>query len=151
MSWKKLILISVTGVFIIVQFFQPDKNQSKQLLETDLTRIYALPEEVKVVFQKSCYDCHSNNTRYPWYSAIQPGAWFMASHIREGKAQLNFSDFGSYSMRRQKSKLKAIKNSIEEGSMPLRSYTLLHQEATLSGSERELLMVWLDKQINSLK
>ena len=98
----------------------------------------------------SCYDCHSNNTHYPWYSFMQPGAWSMASHIKEGKADLNFSEFGAYSSRRQQSKLQAIINSINDNTMPLSSYIILHKNAKLSEENKALLLDWIKITKDSL-
>ena len=87
------------------------------------------------VFKNSCYDCHSNNTRYPWYVNIQPMGWVMARHIKKGKENLNFSEFGTYSKRKQANKLRAIATSIKDGSMPLSSYTIMHTDAKLCEEE----------------
>lgn len=127
---------------IIIQLIQPALNRSSKILVTDITQTYIVPPKVLQVLKKSCYDCHSNNTIYPWYASIQPVGWLLASHIKEGKKELNFSEFGSYGLRRQKSKIKGIANSIKDGSMPIGSYTLMHKEALLSDFEKELLINW---------
>ena len=90
-----------------------------------------VPANLKNKLHVSCYDCHSNNTRYPWYNKIQPVAWFLEDHIKEGKDELNFSEWGEYSDRRKNSKLRSIISQIEEGEMPLDSYILLHPDADL--------------------
>ncbi len=117
-----LLLIVLTGI----QFIQPARNKSGQVLPADIVHTFSPPDHVQAVFESACYDCHSNNTRYRWYTNIQPIGWLLAKHIRDGKADLNFSEFGSYSLRRQMSKLRSIENSIIDGTMPLSSYTLLH-------------------------
>lgn len=137
-------------VFIVIQFIQPAHNITSQVLPTDIHKMYAVPDSVNIILQNSCYDCHSNNTRYPWYSFIQPGAWWMASHIKKGKADLNFSDFGSYSKRKQQSKFKAINNSVKDETMPLSSYTLMHPKAKLSGAEKKVIMDWAIKIKDSI-
>ena len=90
------------------------------------------------------------NTRYPWYANAQPAAWLMASHVEEGKAELNFDEFGGYSKRRQLSKLKAIQGSIEEESMPLPSYTLMHKGSILSKTDQKLLIAWVEIARNEI-
>jgi hypothetical protein len=105
---------------------------------------------VLTIFKTACYDCHSNNTRYPWYSNVQPGGWLLASHIKNGRSALNFSEFGSYSQRKQTSKLKAIVNSLNDGTMPLKSYTLIHADARLSKDEKTLIINWAAGQKNNL-
>ncbi|HSC40411.1 MAG TPA: heme-binding domain-containing protein [Chitinophagaceae bacterium] len=136
-------------MFGAIQFIQPARNKNGQASPTEIGRVYSVPVRVQAVLQNTCYDCHSNNTRYPWYSFIQPDAWWMASHIRKGKQDLNFSAFGSYSDRRQQSKLKSIANSITDGTMPLSSYTFLHRG--LSEGEKEMLVNWAIKTADSLQ
>ena len=82
--------------FIVIQFIRPTKNNSKDLAAKDITTKYAVPNEVQTILVTSCYDCHSNHTNYPWYVNIQPIAWWLNDHIKEGKKELNFSVFSSY-------------------------------------------------------
>lgn len=145
----KRILLIVLALLVIIQFIRPAENHSDKLSANDIALHYPLPDTMLSILKNSCYDCHSNNTRYPWYSFIQPGAWWMASHIREGKADLNFSDFGTYSERRRQSKLQAIANSIKDKTMPLRSYLLLHGNARLSPDDKTLLLDWINKTKDS--
>jgi hypothetical protein len=98
----------------------------------------------------SCYDCHSNNTNYPWYAEVQPMGWLLAKHIKAGKRELNFDEFASYSERRRTSKIRAIQVSIEEASMPLSSYTIMHQDAVLSDKEKQLILHWTLQTLDSL-
>ena len=150
MRLRKKILFGLLLAFTGMQFIQPARNKSGEVLPADIQKIYAVPGKVLAVLQNSCYDCHSNNTRYPWYSFIQPGAWWMASHIRKGKAELNFSAFGAYSNRRQQSKLQAIANSIKDETMPLSSYTLFHKNAILKPGDKTVLLDWIKATTDSL-
>ena len=150
MSLKKKILFGLLTGFAAIQFIQPAHNKTDVVLPADFQKIYAVPDSVATVLQISCYDCHSNNTHYPWYSFIQPAAWFMASHIKEGKANLNFSEFGAYSNRKQQSKLQAIINSINDNTMPVSSYTMLHKKAILSVQSKALLLDWVQTTKDSL-
>ncbi|SHN36140.1 heme-binding domain-containing protein [Chitinophaga sp. CF418] len=145
-KWLLVLLIA----FVAIQFIQPARNESGQVLQTDITKVYLVPANVQTIFESACYDCHSNNTRYPWYSHIQPGGWWLAHHISEGREELNFSDFGSYSSKRRISKLRAIENSINEGTMPLSSYTLLHKDARLTDGEKQQIIAWTSKLRDSL-
>ncbi len=144
------VVIALVVVFMAIQFIQPARNQSGQALPSDIANTYILPENVQAIFKSACYDCHSNNTNYPWYFNVQPLGWFLANHVQEGKAELNFSDFGSYSARRQMSKLRAIENSIQDETMPLTSYTLIHKEARLTNDEKATILNWVNKQKDSL-
>lgn len=150
MKLYKKILLALLIVFIAIQFIQPAHNISGQVLPTDITKTVKVPENVLNIFKNACYDCHSNNTRYPWYVYIQPMGWMMARHIKNGKDNLNFSDFGSYSQRKQANKLRAIETSIKEGSMPLSSYTIMHTDARLSAENKKLITDWASNAKDSL-
>jgi hypothetical protein len=146
----KITLMVLLIVVIGIQFIQPAPNKNGQVLETDITKTVKVPKNIQAILKSSCYDCHSNKTEYPWYSRIQPGGWWMASHIKKGKSELNFNEFGSYSKRRQQSKLKSIANTIEDETMPLSSYTLIHKDAKLNKENKKILMNWVTATRDSL-
>lgn len=150
MKGIKKVLLGVLVILVIIQFVQPARNKSVQVMPNDISKMVAMPVEVQGILKKSCYDCHSNNTDYPWYADIQPLNWFLNNHIQSGKAELNFNEFGSYSLRRQQSKLRAIENSLKDDTMPLPSYTLIHRNAILSETEKSLLMSWLQNSKDAL-
>jgi len=137
-------------IFAAIQFIQPGRNKSEQVLPVNISKLYAMPQNVETIFQKACNDCHSNNTNYPWYVTIQPMGWLMAKHIKDGKAVINFSEFGYYSKRRQISKLQDIANTIKDGKMPLPFYTWMHADARLTANEKALITSWLIKTKDSL-
>jgi hypothetical protein len=146
---KRMLLVS--GIlFIALQFIRPVHNKSSQVLTTDISKVATIPDTVLKMLKNTCYDCHSNNTDYPWYSNIQPMGWLMAYHIKKAKNQLNFSDFGSYSQRRQLSKLDGIANSIKDNIMPLKSYKIMHKPAQLGTNEKILLINWAQQLQDSL-
>ncbi|TAK35383.1 MAG: cytochrome C [Saprospiraceae bacterium] len=146
---KKTAFVAAT-IFALIQFVQPARNQSGQVLDTDISKKVSVPEGVQSILSKSCYDCHSNSTDYPWYTYVQPAGWLMAYHVRNGKEKLNFSDFGSYTKRRQESKLKSIASQIEDDAMPLFSYTLMHANARLSPGEKDAIVNWANHARDSL-
>jgi hypothetical protein len=149
-SIGKKILLALLLVLIGIQFIRPARNRGGAVQTADMIVHLKAPADVSTVFKRSCYDCHSNNTCYPWYAEVQPVGWILAHHVNDGRKELNFNEFGSYSKRRQLSKLKSIRNSIKDGSMPLPSYTLLHRDARLSEEGNALLMQWTAKVIDSL-
>ena len=151
MKLRNRILLSILAVVVLIQFIQPFRNKSKRTLSTDITKTIKVPENVEQVLRSACYDCHSNNTVYPWYSRIQPFGWLLARHIKKGKSDLNFSDFGSYSVRQQTSKMNGIANSIKDETMPLTSYTMMHSNARLSKEDKLLLINWATRIKDSLK
>lgn len=151
MSRKKKILLAGLFVFIAIQFIRPAHNISNQILQADITNTVNVTDPVLAILKNSCYDCHSNNTRYPLYVNIQPMGWLMARHIKNGKANLNFSEFGTYSKRKQANKLRAIVTSMNESSMPLSSYTVMHKNAKLSNGDKLLIVDWAIKAKDSIQ
>lgn len=148
--FKKVILLLLI-VIVGIQFMPITRNQNNEVLETDFFKTFDVPNNIQDLIKNSCYDCHSNNTNYPWYNKIQPVSWFLEYHIKEGKKELNFSEFGGYSERRQKSKIKSAISQIEENKMPLLTYTLIHKKAKLSASDKKLMTKWLTQFRDSLQ
>lgn len=146
----KKILLALFAVLIAIQFIRPARNESSKVLPADISKLYAVPGDVQQVLQKACYDCHSNSTNYPWYANIQPFGWLLAYHIKHGKEELNFSEFGSYPLRKQRNKMQGIINSIKDDEMPLASYKLMHPAARLSAAEKALITDWASKTKDSV-
>ena len=150
MKILKTIVLALLVVFIGIQFIPTERNQSDLIPETDFLLVNKTPKNIEKILQVSCYDCHSNNTEYPWYNKIQPVAWFLEDHIKEGKKELNFSEWDEYSNRRKSSKLKSITSQIRDDEMPLFSYTLVHRDAVLSESEKTLVIDYMKQVKDSL-
>jgi hypothetical protein len=128
--------------FIVIQFFRPAKNKAEGLSNNDISKIYPVPQNVDTILKTSCYDCHSNNTVYPWYAEVQPVAWWLADHIKEGKKEINFSEFASYRIGRQYRKLDEVNKQVKEDEMPLESYLWIHKYAKLSLEQKLTLATW---------
>jgi len=150
MKIVKIIALVLLVVLIGIQFIPSKRNQSALIPETDFILVNDAPETIKKKLQVSCYDCHSNNTRYPWYNKIQPVTWFLEDHIKEAKAELNFNEWDSLSNRRKKSKLRSIIKQLENGKMPLNSYTIIHKDAKFSEAEKEEIINWVIQLKDSL-
>lgn len=147
----QLIITSILlFVFVVIQFFPINRNNSTMIYSTDFISVLHPPEKIADMIRTSCYDCHSNHTEYPWYSYIQPFGWVLERHIQNGKGQLNFSEFGQYSVRMQKNKLKSMVNQIEDNKMPLSSYAYLHKSAKINHDDRNALYVYIDSLLSSL-
>ncbi|WP_288881577.1 heme-binding domain-containing protein [Pedobacter panaciterrae] len=142
-------LVALLIILFAMQLIQPIRNRNGQVVNKDSGKILRVPEQVQGIFKKSCYDCHSNQAEYPWYTYIQPIGWWMDSHVRKGKEELNFNEFGVYSKRRQLSKLKSIGQSIEDETMPLSSYTFIHKNTKLSKKDKALILDWVKNTINT--
>jgi len=151
MKVLKKIIFFLLIAFVGIQFIPTTRNQNTKILETDFTKTFEVPNNFQQILEKSCYDCHSNNTYYPWYNKIQPVSWMLQNHVNNGKKELNFSEFGAYSKRKQKSKLKSIISQIKDDEMPIFSYTLIHGDAKLSESDKELIITWFSKLRDSIQ
>ncbi len=136
-GWLSVIVVAVV---LAIQFIPVERNVSTVPAGQSFERTEKVPANVAAILKVSCYDCHSNNTRYPWYSELQPGAWFMARHIKKGKEELNFDEFNNYSKRRKKAKIKSIISQIEKDEMPLKSYSMMHGNARLSADKKKELL-----------
>lgn len=134
-------------LFIGVQFIPKDDNRQLRISKYDIRSLYIIPDNTLKIIEKSCFDCHSNNTDYPWYSKIQPVRYFLDNHISEGKSMLNFSEFGNYSERRKRNKIRSIISQIQEDKMPISTYTIIHREADLSNQDKKIVIDWF----NSIK
>jgi len=141
-----VLIVGLAGI----QFVPVSLNQSNNIPKEDIISSYEPPKEIANILKNSCYDCHSNNTIYPWYSKLQPFAWLMEKHIREGKDELNFNEFTSYSIRRQRSKLKSVISQIKKDEMPLDQYTLMHKDAILSEQMKTQLITWVEQLKDSI-
>jgi len=149
----KPIALVLLAALIIIQFFKPERNlsSSETIAANDISKLYPVPQEVASILKTSCYDCHSNNTHYPWYSNFQPVAWWLADHVKEGKGELNFSEFASYRIGKQYRKLEKMNSEVKEGEMPLESYTFIHGDAKLNPAQKEKLMSWASEIRDSIK
>jgi len=148
LKWIGLVfLILLVGL----QFISTRSNQSSALPSTDFVKTFKVPDGVENILSVSCYNCHSDNTNYPWYSRVQPVGLYLENHIKKGKDELNFSEFGDYSSRKQKSKLKAMISQVEKGEMPLKSYTFIHRDARLSKDDKKTLVNYFNSIQDSLK
>ena len=132
--------VLVVAIVLVIQVIPVERNVSTVPPGQSFEKTEKVPANVAAILKVSCYDCHSNNTRYPWYSVLQPGALFMARHIKKGKEELNFDEFNNYSKRRKKAKIKSIISQIEKDEMPLKSYRMMHGNARLSADEKKELL-----------
>lgn len=153
-SKKKKILIGLLALFLLAQTIQPQKNNGNPHGPSDLNAAVQVPADVFSVLKRSCYNCHSNYTDYPWYDHITPVNWWISSHIIEGKKDLNFTIFKDYPKPEQFELLEEIAQSVETDEMPLKSYLVAHPKAKLSAAEKMLIATWARKtmdEINRLK
>lgn len=140
---KKKIGYSILAITIIIQLFRIDKNNPEVIQQNDFITITNPPEKISGMIKSTCYDCHSNETNYPWYSNIAPFSWWLKHHIDEGREELNFSEWGTFKEKRKDHKLEECAEMIEEGEMPLNEYTWTHSSAILAPEEKTQLISWI--------
>ena len=131
-------------LLVASQFVRPAPNTASAPGPDDINVKHPVPPRVLALLKNACYDCHSNNTVYPWYAEVQPLGWWLAHHVNEGKRHLDFSAFGTYPAKRAASKLNDLVNELEQHSMPLKSYTWMHPAARLTPEEIKLVTDWAE-------
>lgn len=136
--------------FLAIQFVRPDQTNPVVNAAETLEATTETPENVKGILERSCNDCHTNATVYPWYSKISPFNWFLANHINEGRRELNFSVWSSYENSRKRRKLDAVCEQVSDGEMPLPSYLWIHRSAHLSPEDIKILCDWSDAEREKL-
>ncbi len=143
MTRKKKILIAIAVVLVVIQFIRPAKNISDLNGPNEIGKHYKVPDNVQAILKQSCYDCHSNNTKYPWYANVQPvGWWIQFSHVNDGKRHLNFSEYGSYDEKKAKHKFEEINEAMTDKWMPLDSYLWMHKDAALTDEQFNAVAKW---------
>lgn len=142
---KTIIIIAV--VIVLIQLIPVDRDNPA----TKTTDEIVVTGEVKNIIQQACYNCHSNQTSWPWYSYVAPVSWLIVHDVHEGRGELNFSKWNLYSKKRLKRKINEIADQVEEADMPLPMYTIMHQEADLSENQRKTLINWANSYFDDMK
>ncbi|WP_167606554.1 heme-binding domain-containing protein [Maribellus sediminis] len=137
----RIVFIILIVGFVVLQFFQPEKNQG-QITDNDILRQHQVPENIAVILKESCFDCHSNNTRYPFYDRVAPVSWMVDDHIQDGKHELNFSEWGEMDIFDKITTLDEIARETKRKAMPLKSYKLMHPKARLSDEQIAAIEKW---------
>lgn len=147
----KKILLFLLAALVVIQFIHPKPNKAKGDQPNYIGKTFSIPEDVKSILTKACNDCHSNNTRYPWYSNIQPADWWMNGHIKKGKKGMNLDEYTNHNLRYQYHKMEDVLEQLKEGDMPLNSYTWIHKDAILSQTEKNSLINWANSVMDTMK
>jgi hypothetical protein len=148
-SKSKLIFLVLLAVLLLIQLVRPQKNISLTPAGKTFVDTFQVSEQVNAILAVSCYDCHSNNTNYPWYSEIQPMAWVMDEHIKDGKEKLNFDELPPNGSRKLNSRFTQIVKQVEQDKMPLNSYLWMHGNARLSAEDKQLLVDYFNSLIEN--
>jgi uncharacterized membrane protein len=148
----KILLLLFLVVFIVIQFVnRPVKLTTEEVTDTHITRQLQIPANVESILKRSCYDCHSNHTTWPWYSSIAPASWLLADDVETGRKKMNFSEWTSLSDAKKEARLNEICEEIRADEMPLPAYLLLHGDAKLTPEEKDILCSWVETEIRKLE
>lgn len=147
--WRLALII--IALVILIQLYRPERYTTTEITSDEVTNVLNVPDNVQKILKRSCYDCHSNHTKWPWYSAVAPVSWFVISDVSRGHAKMNFSEWGKYSKTKQSIKLDNICDEISQGDMPLKEYLYLHKDAVLSKEEKDILCGWAKEQSKKLE
>jgi hypothetical protein len=135
-------VIIVAVFLVVIQVIRPARTNPPIDPARTIEARTQMPEEVGMLFDMSCSDCHSYETKWPWYSKVAPISWLIWSDVQEGRSRLNLSDWAQYDSRRAKDKLGFIEKMVSKGDMPLWQYRMMHKEARLSPSDVKTLVEW---------
>lgn len=141
----RISLYILLGSFLFIQFFRVQMNTSEEPAVHDLLRVHPnMPADLQQTFRSSCYDCHSNNTNYPWYAYVAPFSWVIDQHIRNGKHEANFNDYDTLSKPQKIGLLDEICEVVSDSSMPPSNYLMLHPEAVLGEEDIVAICEWTE-------
>lgn len=138
----KIVAILIAVAIIAIQFIRIDQTDPPSVESESLYAAIEVPTDVRNILERSCADCHSHNTRYPWYANVQPSAWFLKDHIDDARRKMNFSTYNTYPLKKKAHKLEEVCEQVESKEMPLPSYLWLHRDAVLSETDRTRLCEW---------
>ena len=141
---RKVILLIIAGIVIVIQFIPVDRTNPP------VTADLWAPEDVKEILKNSCYDCHSNETDWPWYSYVTPVSWLVSNDVNDARRHLNFSDWENMNMSARKKMLDEIWEEIEGGEMPLSIYTFMHSDAKISDEQLKFIFNWTQVAADSI-
>jgi hypothetical protein len=140
-----VLVVVVSGLFVVMQFIRPERSNPPVDPARTLEARLAVPADVAGILERSCQDCHTHKTRWPWYSRFAPGSWLLARDVNEARDELNLSEWDSYDEETAAEQLEAMCEETKEGEMPLRPYTWLHPGARLSSADVEQLCAWTER------
>lgn len=149
-KYLKPVAVAFGIIFFVIQFFQPEReNPFTDPTKTMVTSL-SIPDEVQTLFERGCYDCHSNNTQWPFYSYIAPASWLISYDVKEGRKHFNMSEWESYKFSKKVKILGGIVSTIKEKEMPLPKYIPLHPAANLSDAERDIIIRWAKSEAEKM-
>jgi hypothetical protein len=140
----KVILLSLVGLALAIQVIRPARTNPVVDRTKTIEATAQVPADVSAMLQRSCNDCHSNTTAWPWYTNVAPVSWLLVNHVNDGRRHLSLSTWGDYPAKIKRAKLDHICEHVREGEMPLSSYVLIHSNAALSPGDVQAICAWTD-------
>lgn len=147
----KWVLIALAVLFIALQFVRPARTNPLVDESKTVQANTQMTPQVNAIIERSCRDCHSNKTEWPWYSNVSPVSWFVAGHVEEGRRDMNFSEWAQYDQHRREAYLDLICEMVSKGMMPLSSYTRIHHQSKLSTDDARTICEWTEAERQRLK
>ncbi len=135
-------VLGALAVFLLIQLIPVRRDNPAAVPAQDFIQVEQPPDEIAQQIRRSCYDCHSYNTQWPWYSYVAPVSWLVANHVHEGREKVNFSTWGALSPRKKEHAIEEIIEYLDNEKMPLYSYTLIHRDARLDDQKRSALIAY---------
>jgi hypothetical protein len=142
MKWWKWVLLVLAVAFLAIQFVRPARTNPPIDATKTIEAAGIVPADVHAILDRSCADCHSNKTVWPWYARVAPVSWLLADDVKDGRKELNFSEWGTFKPRRKARKLDELCDQVKDKKMPLKKYLFLHPRARLSDADRARLCEW---------
>ncbi len=142
----KIIAIVLVVGFVLIQLYRPDRTNPPIVQAETLEATTLVPENVRAILKRSCNDCHSNETVYPWYSDVAPMSWGLAFHVEEGRLEMNYSVWNTYSAKKKRHKFDETCEQVTSGAMPHNQYLWLHSESQLSEEDKKILCDWAETE-----
>lgn len=148
---KIVLVILVVGIIAIQFFNRPDMSSTSDITPGHITKVMTVPADVESILKRSCYDCHSDHTVWPWYSSIAPVSWLVGDDVVKGRKKMNFSQWNKISAAKQEARLNEICEEIKSDEMPLPPYLILHGDAKLSQADKDILCRWVETELKKLE
>lgn len=148
----KIVLVLLIIGFVVIQFVnRPDKSTTTEVTPAHITKQLQVPSNVEAIIKRSCYDCHSNHTSWPWYSSVAPVSWLVADDVVHGRKKMNFSDWTALSESKREARLNEICEQIKADEMPLPKYLILHGDAKLSQADKDAICAWVEAELKRIE
>jgi hypothetical protein len=144
------VAVIVPAIFILIQLGQPDRSNPPIDQSITIAAQAEFARPVSELIKASCFDCHSNETRWPWYSYVAPVSWLVADDVANGRRHLNFSEWGKYPKSKRVLKLGQIYEQVSKGDMPIQKYLFLHSDARLTAADRDSITDWTERERDKL-